>query len=326
MKRIQIVLASGLGLFAIGCGVLIWQLLGAMGALSEARENNESNMSQLQQLYKQKVFPTKQNIEQLRKDKEVLVAWVDVATNRLRHGDIKVAEQTPSGFKQLLQDMVRDLSMQPGQVAGKICAPNFYFGFDKYLGDSAVLPDSKHSSKLAVQLMLIDKICRELIKAGAVQIDLVEREKFDDKVQEEAEEEPREERRNRRSRRRNAMAAKEEKAAQPAGPTLAAKQTFSIGFQARPEALITALNGLARIEPFMVVSSVEMNAGGDPLMAYAQSLSAEDAIKAREKEEGKEELLSDGKGEVYRKIVTSPEMEAPLKVKLQIDVYNFEGV
>lgn len=324
MKRVQIGLIAGLGVFVVICGVLIWQLFGAMSTRAEAEENSQSTLDQLQRHYKQKVFPTAENVKRIREDAESVSVWLGVASNLLHRGEIKVADQTPSGFKLQLQETVRALSSQPGQVGGKICAPNFYFGFEKYLGDSAVLPkDGQTATKLAVQLALIDKICRELVKAGAVQIDLVERDRFDDKQQEEVEEAPREERRNRRrNNRRNAAKAEEQPKAQEL-LELASKQTFTIGFQARPEAFVAALNSLARIEPFMAVSSVTMTAGSDPLQAYAQSLSAEDEARARG--DGQETAVSKS-GEVFRKIVTSPEMEAPLKIKIQIDVYKFEGV
>ena len=328
MKRFQIGLIAGLGVFAVICAVLVWKLFGAMGARAEAHENSQSTLEQLQRLYKQKYFPTKENIDRVRNDELVVSTWLGIASNQLHRGEVKVASQTPSGFKSQLQETVRNLAMQPGQVGGKICADNFYFGFEKYLGDSAVLPkDNATATKLAMQLTMIEKICRELMKAGVVQIDLVEREKFDDKpAEEEVQEAPRETRRNRRNR-RNSAAAKVDTSVQqkPQALELASKQSFTIGFQARPEELITALNGLARIEPFMAVSSVSMAAGADPLQAYAQSLIAENELRARgeEKQEGK----SSGKpGEIYRKIVTSPEMEAPLKIKIKVDVFKFEGV
>ena len=321
MKRYSVPLIAGGALCAVLCAVLAWLLLSALSASSEKAEECEAAWDDLNRVYRAKIFPTLENIAAVREAEETLGKWYEGATNALGRGAIAQTSQTPSGFKQTLQDTVRDLASAKGRVSGRICPPNFYFGFDRYLGDSAVLPaNGEIASKLAWQLEVISRVSRLLCEAGAVEISQVVREPVDEmKVEEEPQMETR--RPSRRGSRRRGAAAEAAAQQENAASTdqLAKKHRFAFSFRARPDALVEAVNRLSSMEPFAVVASVAFTRPADPVAAYAQS--------RRGGDETRSDLRRAENQPAEKKIfVTAPELDEPLAVEVKLDVCVFEGV
>ncbi|MBQ7189322.1 MAG: Amuc_1100 family pilus-like protein [Kiritimatiellae bacterium] len=341
MKKQQvtlIVLGSIFLVLTAGVGWFLWQ---AIDERSGKEEELSRKTAELDRIYNRPVFPNATNIAVVKQNEATVSNWMRRAAAQLKQGAIRVDLQTPSGFKQKLQDTVRELSSQPGSVSGKICAPNFFFGFDRYLGESSSLPaDTNVATRLAYQLAVIDKICKELYADGILEIRSVTRELFDDneaKQRElEAQQQEEESRRNRRNRRNRNRKQAQENAAQQGDGTAnfqIAKQPFAFEFVARPDAFTKVLNGVAAMEPFTVITKVEYRSLGDSLAAYAQRLkSSDDALKLQQQqEEDSGDTLAEAEkkktaasAQPKRIIVTSPDLEPPLLVKIEVDVYSFD--
>ncbi|HRU71764.1 MAG TPA: Amuc_1100 family pilus-like protein [Kiritimatiellia bacterium] len=321
MKRQQITMIACGVLMAAVCGVAGWFLYSETAIKNEAAEERDRAYQELQQIYRAKVFPSDENIARVGEDQKVLEGWLATASNQLHKGDLHVEPKTPTSFKQELQASVRRLSAHSGAVQGKIVGPNFYFGFDQYLGQSDSLPASEHVDRLAVQLAIIEKICEELYAANILELKKVEREVFDIVRKEE---EPQETSPRRRGRRRDDSggSARASGSAARAETAYWTSQRFTVEFVARPAAFIEALNRLAAMDLFAVVAEVELRKTGDLLAQF----------NARKKESSAK-LATDGAAPVdpaklshVERIVTDPELEPPVNVKLDIDVYSFEGV
>lgn len=341
MKKQQvtlIVLGSIFLVLTAGVGWFLWQ---AIDERAGKEDELARKTAELDRIYNRPVFPNATNINVVKQNEATVSNWMRRAAAQLKQGAIRVDLQTPSGFKQKLQDTVRELSSQPGSVAGKICGPNFFFGFDRYLGESSSLPaDTNVATRLAYQLAVIDKICKELYADGILEIRSVTRELFDDaeaKQRElEAQQQQEEESRNRRRKnRRNKKQAQENAARQGDGTAnfQIAKQTFAFEFVARPDAFTKVLNSLAAMEPFTAITKVEYRAIADSLGPYTQRLkSSDDALKLQQQEEDSGDALADAAekkkaaapAQPKRIIVTSPDLEPPLLVKIEADVYSFD--
>ncbi|NLF99455.1 MAG: hypothetical protein GX565_04810, partial [Lentisphaerae bacterium] len=100
-------------------------------------------------------------------------------------------------------------------------------------------------------------------------------------------------------------------------------QRFSIEFVARPAAVIEALNRLAAMDLFAVVAEAELRKAGD-LLAQFNAKKKESSAKLAA--EGAAAPVDPAKLSHVERIVTDPELEPPVNVKLDIDVYSFEGV
>ena len=327
MKRQQIVLivcGAILAVLSLGAG---WFLISAMGARSAAAEQRNGAYSELQKIYGAKVFPSEENIARVNEDQKSLEGWLAAASALVHKGDLLIDTNSPAVFKQSLQATVRKLSAQPGAVKGKVVDGGFKFGFDKYLGDSASLPDKENVWRLTQQLTIIEKICKELYDANILSLESIQRETFDEaKEDKPAEEQPGGGRRRARKDRNSERAVATQAAALSSTGEFYAKQRFSFVFQARPAAFIEALNRLAAMELFVVVAETEFRKTEDPLLK----------MDSRKKEKENKAAASEGLGVATQRdlstvphvdrIVSDPELEPPVSVKLDIDVYSFEGV
>ncbi len=321
MKRHQITLIVCGVLIAAVCGIAGWFLFTEMTAKKEAAEERDQAYQELQKIYQAKVFPSDDNITRLGEDQKILESWLVTASNQVHKGDLRVEAKTPTSFKQALQATVRKLSAHSGAVQGKIVAPGFCFGFDQYLGQSDSLPSSEHVDRLTTQLAIIEKLCEELYAANILELKSVSREVFDAVKKEEEEQDTSS--RRRPSRRRGESDVQVSLDAARTESDFWTSQRFTIEFVARPAAFIEALNRLAAMEMFTVVAEAEMRKSGD-LLAQFNAKKKEGAAKLAA--EGALAPVDPAKLSHVERIVTDPELEPPVNVKLDIDVYSFEGV
>ena len=320
MKRDQIILLVCAILLAVVTIVAGWFLLVAVAERNAASERCTLAYNEVKQIYQAKVFPSPENVARVKDDQRVLEGWLGTASNLLHRGALPGGKHSPTGFKQKLQATVRALSAYPGVVQGKVVQREFHFGFDRYLGESDSLPKSEHVDRLSDQLSIIERICKELYAANIMELKAVTRDNFDDErvVQPDAA----------ITRRTTPRRRREEPGGSPTATARLAKATteyfsrqrFSFEFQARPEMLIEALNRLAAMELFVVVAEMEFRKTSDPLLlrsAKKESPSASGGVVV----EKNPALLTH-----VERIVTDPQIEPPVTVKLEIDVYAFDGV
>ena len=325
MKRHQIILiAFGILMTAASLGAG-WFFFTSLSAKRAAANGRNEAYAELQRIYRSKVFPSDENVARVKEDQKALETWLATASNLVHKGDLLIEPKSPTGFKQVLQSTVRELSAHPGFNQGKVVAAGFNFGFDKYLGQSDSLPTPEHVDRLMRQLVIIERICKALYEANIMELKAVTREAFDEAGDDPAREEtPSTSRKRRRRDEAPAAAAQAAPVIETSG--YFSKQRFSFEFQARPAAFIEALNRLAALDLFVVVAETEFSKTADPLAAHRAAL-LENAGKAGA---GK---LDDAKVKVdpatlthVQRIVTDPELEPPVNVKLDVDVYSFEGV
>lgn len=320
MKRQKIVLIVCGALLGAVCLVEGWFLFSAMSIRSAAADERNSAYDELRKIYGGKVFPNKESTDRASEDEKALNGWLEAASKLVHVGDLNVESNTPPGFKQELQATVRTLSAQPGRLKGKAVEAGFSFGFDKYLGDSAILPEREHVWRLSQQLAIIDTLCKELYAANILCLEQVEREAFDVAKKDDDQDEGGARGSKRKKRGPQAASAAPSAAAEQESEFYS-KQRFTFAFQAQPAALVEALNRIAALKLFAVVAEVELRKTDDPLLKQAaprkekEAAPGEPAVKV--------DLASVPHAE---RIVTDPELEPPVSVKLVVDVYSFEGV
>lgn len=293
-----------------------WFLFSAMMAKNAAAEERNQKYEELQSLYNEKVFPSAENIARVKEDRKSLEAWLVTASNLVHKGDLQVDQMSPTGFKQTLQATVRRLSSQIGTVNGKVVAAGFNFGFDKYLGTSDSLPASEHVAQLSQQLTIIELLCKELFAANILSLETVTRETFDEQS---ADQPKQDDNSNRRKRRRDDSGRAPAAAAAVSNTSeFFSKQRFTLEFKTRPSAFIDALNRLAAMDLFVVVAETEFRKTDDPL--------AKRTSKKKDSTAEGAAVVDTATLTHAERIVTDPELEPPVSVKLDIDVYSFKGV
>ena len=154
------------GIFVVAAGVLGYLLYDAYATRVETEQELEDEISAFRRYNNAPVFPSRKSIAAVASNRADYAAWLGVANAFAARGDKSFPkDETPASFKQRLSEEVRRLASLPGGVDGHLAASGFLFGFEKYLGESAVLPDSADVPRLAVQL---DTIARFADIAGAL--------------------------------------------------------------------------------------------------------------------------------------------------------------
>jgi hypothetical protein len=322
MNRQKVILIVIGALMGAVCLVEGWFLFSAMSARGSAADERNAANDELRRIYGAKVFPSDATIERVSEDEKSLAAWLESASKLLHKGDLNIETNSEAVFKQSLQATVRALSAQPGAVKGKMVDAGFTFGFDKYLGDSASLPSKEHVWRLSQQLEIINLICKELYASNILSLEQVRRETFDE-VKKDEQDDDGGSRRKRKSRGAQAPGAGAAAGAASEGSEFYAKQRFTFVFQTRPAALVDALNRLSAMNLFAVVAEVELRKTDDPLQKLSARRASKETAAGEAAAAAKVDLASVPHAD---RIVTDPELEPPVTVRLEIDVYSFEGV
>jgi|GEM_PF-834325 len=323
-QGIVIGLAALLGVACLVIGVFFFM---ALATSSGAAERRDLAYEQLKSLYQSKIFPSDENIQRIKDDKVVLETWVTDVSNVLAKASIKADDLSPVRFKQELQNTVRDLGGEKSSSGKSFVATDFLFGFDRYLGNSVILPQENDVAQLAQQLQLIHLVVRELYAANIVKLTAVERDVFEadaaDKTKETSVSSRRLPAAVKKPGQKPAAGAPADvsNTMNPALSALLTRQKFTFGFQAKPSALTGALNRLAAMDAFVVVSGLEFTKAEDSILLAEQR--KKNAAKAAEEAKTKAAPAAESPSD---RMVTDPEREPPMNVKLSVDVYLFKGV
>lgn len=329
-RRIVMLSISGVVALALcgGVGTLLYK---AWSEKRVAEEERNAKMSEVDQIFKSKVFPSKQNVDQVVKNTEKITEWRTVASNLLHQGEIQIDPLSASAFKQQLVSDIRLLSSQFRLPVAQGRDPQhqqrFGFSFERYIGGE--MPNQNKVPRLNKQWSMIKLICDEIKKAGVSDLLLITRERFDEVVESSNPEE--EEQNETHSRRRRRRSRSEDNTAQQKvveGPKIyKSKERFEFTFLARPDTLVKAVNRISSMDIFAVVDQVEIHKQGNQLQEYmkkkadAAARSAEEA--ASKKEESPLSVAAEEQKPARRAVVTDPVLDSPSKVKLVVDVYTF---
>ena len=164
------------GIFVVAAGVLGYLLYDAYATRVETEQELEDEISAFRRYNNAPVFPSRKSIAAVASNRADYAAWLGVANAFAARGDKSFPkDETPASFKQRLSEEVRRLASLPGGVDGHLAASGFLFGFEKYLGESAVLPDSADVPRLAVQLDTIARFADMFAKAGVLEVREIKR-------------------------------------------------------------------------------------------------------------------------------------------------------
>ena len=319
-----IVIGGGvlLGLACVGISVVFVLALRESQATKTKRD---AAYQDLTKMYQAKIFPDDQNITQIRDDQQTLETWLVSATNVLAKSDVPKEKLSPSQFKSRLENEIREMTRQFNEGNPRVGA-EFRFGFDKYKGGELPPDADDVMIRLNQQLDIIQQIMTQLVEAKIVKLDDVTREVFEDggtsgQPQQNA---PAAGRRTQRATSAAAVSAGgasvvKSSAANPELEVLFDRQRFGVMFQAHPEMLADVLNRLSSMDLFVVLAEMELKKATDSVfgsnelrkkVGVGSAKSTEDATGAP----------------VGGQIVTNPESEPPVSVRLSLDVYSFKGV
>lgn len=267
------------------------------------------------------VFPSQKSVNSVNSNIVDCTKWLEDATAFAAQGDRqKPQEETPVSFKQRLADEVRRLVSLPGGVEGRLAAQNFYFGFEKYLGESAVLPEPADVPRLSVQLAAISRFADIFAKAGVTEVKAIRRaEKTADKDQEDA------------GKPSKAKGKARKNVSDEKKPEVSSMD-YNVSILVHPSAFVETLNALTADTRFTVVKNFAFRSTGDMIVDRINAAEALLAKKNEPESTGRrrrrrgfaaEEPAAEQAPKGDDRLVVDPELDMPVQVDMTLSVYDF---
>jgi hypothetical protein len=338
-------------LFAIGgalalalLGVAAYLLYGGISQFARTETSLQKAKQELELHYNRDPFPSPSNVSMEQRNVEEQDDWFRGLMTLLRRGQIESQEKSPSIFVGVLGEKTGKLLK-----AGKGRIPEgFAFGFGRYFAKGRELPELPAPGdvpRLTEQLLIVESLCKALFAEQAVRLEAIVRQEFEggppgggagggdasagagggglspirpaggDGVA------------------APAPAPDAASAGVLAENALFGRYHFVLDLTARESAVLEVLNRLASMDLFVVVTGVWMQRQGEDVRPppVAAPVAAPGAGGAEEGADGGAAATgavarasAAGVGLYKRdRLVSGPQIEGPLAVRLELDVYKF---
>jgi hypothetical protein len=294
MNKKQIVL-FGFGVAMVGVLVLSgFTLASALSHTEEVARQRDNKRTELGLVYNEPIFPSPPHVAMIQDDARALSGW-NADFIKTQRAILQVETNlSPSQFKiQLLQPAIRELAKTQTDGGSRVVAADFAFGFDAYFpGDR--MPAIADIPKLAVQLELTRRLCRELFAANIITLRQIQHSSFESATSDTP-----------------APALRGKAAIRPTAEpdrnsrALTGRHPFTLEFTARKDAMLTVLNRLAVCDLFVTVKDIDVRKSGADVKAAPE--------KWREL----------GVAHHQQRVVSGPELDSPLLVRMTLEVEIF---
>jgi len=313
MKFHKKVLVIPLGIAALAVlAVAVLLLATGISRFSDTKGSLDKSKRELTRYYDEDPFPSEDNVLKEQDNVEVQDEWFKSLVNRLRQGQVESDDKSPSLFMGLLGRKRTEL-MKLGEASGTALDPRFTFGFGRYFAERGELPAPDDVPRLTEQLLVVERLCALLFDEKVTRLEKIAREEFEGAPVASrlapgttAGTRPRPRRPGRtRDALRNPDAGLIPK------DELCGKYHFMLEFEAREESVWRVLNRLAKHEIFIAVTGVWFTKQGDDIV-----------LSGQERKGGQANPEPFGS---YRRerLVCGPQMEKPMVVRVDLDVYKF---
>ncbi len=357
MERSKIVsIAAAVVVVGIAAG-LGWKAKGSFAKAKADMDQVAVEDGNLQRIYRSAEFPSKENVQRIKETVADFEASRSVITGELARCNVLLdtTKTSPANFEGELVDARKELLEKAPVINGKkAVTAEFAFGFDAYLGKESVMPNATEVPLLSQQLTIISRLVEEMYAAEVNEITKIQRSAKDAatltrgdslvpavKAAAEEEETPR------RGKKRN---RKNKKSSEPP-PPLFTSQAFAIEFTATQSSLVTLLNSFAtKTDLFIVTKNITVKKAGSDFRTppkvgddkAEEKVSEEDdsskskrstARRGRASRRSSRDKAETETAEVVvptssplpaeARIKYGPDVDSPLAVRIEIDVYNF---
>ncbi len=254
--------------------------------------------AELRMAYAREPFPSVENVAQERENTRRLREWHARLVAEAGKGQMAVEERSPSAFMALLGQVQPHLLAEGQRNPGRVPA-GFGFGFDRYFVTGGKLPSPEHVPRLTQQLKIMESLTRILFEENVSRVITMHRELFEGGP----------------SAGENEGVLLNPQAGLTDAGGLYGRFHFALDFEAKESALIAVLNRLARHEMFTVVTRMEIVKLGEDVRPAERPAPTPATV----------DLLPEVLARQQR-LVCGLALETPMRVKLNLDVYQFEGV
>lgn len=354
MKKKQIITLALLG---VGALVLIGVAIGLGRSVIKYRESDRAYRryrSKLSALYKSDVFPSKDNMAIERENREQLEGWFESLITQLAKDNVSRDDRSPSQFRGRLERAIRALRQQAERVRVRLpeSVADFAFGFELYAGTGR-LPNPDDVPRLTEQLIIITRLNKLLFESEVSAIRSMQRDVFEASADLGTEEDAAPIRgRGRPTPRRSDKNAEKSMRKNPGvieAGDMYSTYRFVLNFDAREEAFAQLLNKLAADPMFTLVRSVKVHKDVPEMVVVPTAVepgssdspsSAARGTRTSGQNTDVSFLFGGSAGGAATSSEAVPsgtpqkelgpshpvsgiEMEIPLQVRMEIDVYKF---
>jgi hypothetical protein len=301
---------------------IVLMILGAAGLLvkgfldfSQVKGMFRAKDAELRAHYERNPFPSAENLAIERNNLTVLDEQLADLLQEMGRGQVQSVEQSPPKFLAQFWATQKEL-LRKAKERGVKVAPAFDFGFGRHMAGTPPAPQDV--ARLTQQLMIMQRLCHIVYDAGITELTGVGRQEFevDAKGGGAVAAAP-----TRHA--RGASVAVSMNVYDPAAGVipdgkLYGRWHFAFRVTAKEGALVAMLNQLARAPMFVVVSDVDLD-GDDSIKASGADAAGRADVKAAADKAGGE----GGAGVVAKELRVVCGRDVPLKVKFEVDVYQF---
>ena len=291
-EKIKMIGYVSLGLWVVLAGGLGYLAYDASSSRTEAESTLEEENSAFNRFNNAPVFPSATSIASVKSNEMALSVWYDMAFSLAGRGDKDLPTETPPVFKQRLQSTVRRLQALNGEVSGKLSQPTFYFGFDKFLGETDALPQSSEIPLLAAQLDFIESFAEMLAEAGVMEV--------------------------------KSLACLPQ---DPDDTECARHLDYKVTFASRPAGIVKTVNALANAPRFVSVAGLSFKETADAISPrLASDGKKEESPRGGRRSRRSAAVVEEPKVDESRKenrVVTDPSANAVFEVSMTVKVYDF---
>jgi hypothetical protein len=304
-----------------------WHMSGRFAAARDKLAARDTEFKKLQLLYASKPFPNADNALLARQDTASLDTMRTALTNALAAANLPEPQLSRSLFIQALQSSLRNKLQGAAPIVegARVVPDNFGFGFDRYRGADAIMPAEGVVTRLAQQLIIVEKLVAEVYAAEVSSLRAIKRHDFD--VAPGGAEAPAPDDDGRRRDRRARVAA-----AAPADglrrTDLYTAQHFTLEVTGRQGAISELLNRFAAMELFVVVTEVELRKRADdvkpppvPVVAAAAPAAPAPAAAVTAPAPAAAPVVS--ALPPSQRQLSGHEIDPPIDARIELDVYNF---
>lgn len=301
-----------------------------------------SKITALKKHYAKDPFPSQENVDRENDNVKILNEWYDKLIEALTMNQVEpdTEERSPSKFKDSLSIKVGKLIKiaRPENNNGmKVRIPDeFAFGFEQYSGTFS--PAYADVPRLTQQLELTEIIAEKLIRSGIEEFISIEREEFETapagaEASSAKQDEGKQRRKSTRDDDEKNVKAKDKIDSKQAGlmkeGEYFAKFHFEYEFLAKEKALVDALNQLATLDMFVVITKIDLSKKSSDMIMPVRATMASGTVDAVPVAESGVEVAvaapvkhNEAPSRPDRQ-VSGPDMEVPMTVTMGIDVYRF---
>ncbi len=173
-------LVAGLALFVVVLAGVLWQQQRALAQQRQVEEQLAAEQAKLHNLRAMRPFPSRENLELLRTDKEALRRLNDQLVAAVGGSKLETTPLRPITFSQQMAQRLGRLRQQ-AQAAGVALPENFAFGFSRYVGTLPCHSIRDEAERLRImallskQLQVIDELSQLLIQHRVEQLRSIRR-------------------------------------------------------------------------------------------------------------------------------------------------------